>query len=242
SKRALYQPLRHTDQNCAIFFRDDGMSDLIGFEYKTWGPDDAAANFAQNLENIANHLGDQVQDHVVSVILDGENPWEYFPDNGQQFLTSLYQTLSEHPRIEMTTFADALEQGCAIRPLPVLKSGSWVYGSFSTWIGEKDKNLGWDLLVEAKQAFDDVMAAETLSPEEVDAATEQLAICEGSDWFWWLGDYNPADSVRDFSLMYRRHLEKLYQLLKKDIPENLSSLQSNGRQGEGGHSGTMIRN
>lgn len=241
SKRALYQPLQHASQNCALFFRDDGMSDLIGFEYKNWQPQDAANNFAHNLENIANHLGDNVKDYVVSVILDGENPWEYYPDNGWHFLKTLYKTLTEHPRVEMTTFSRALDDGAKVRHLPVLKAGSWVYGSFSTWIGEKDKNIGWDLLVEAKQAFDEVMASHQLSPEEQQTAIHQLAICEGSDWFWWFGDYNPAGPVRDFATLYRRHLEKLYYLLKRQPPASLESLVTSGG-GSMENSGTMRRN
>ncbi|MDO6804397.1 hypothetical protein Q4595_18260, partial [Wenyingzhuangia sp. 1_MG-2023] len=123
----------------------------------------------------------------------------------------------------------------------VLKAGSWVYGSFSTWIGDKDKNIGWDLLVEAKQVFDQVVASQQLSDDEQTIATHQLAVCEGSDWFWWFGDYNPADSVRDFTLLYQRHLEKLYQLLKQPIPDNLDRLQAGGGS-HSNHSGTMIRN
>lgn len=238
SKRALYQPMQYRDQNCALFFRDDGMSDLIGFEYKNWNPQDAANNFAHNLENIANHLGERVEEHVVAVILDGENPWEYYPGNGYQFLDTLYATLSQHPRVQMSTFSDALDQGARCNRLTELKAGSWVYGSFSTWIGDKDKNIGWDLLVEAKQAYDREFSK--LSAEQQQAATHQLAICEGSDWFWWFGDYNPADSVRDFSMMYRRHLQRLYELLQLPIPASLDLLQSTGSQSA--HSGTMIRN
>ncbi|WP_373019728.1 glycoside hydrolase [Thiomicrorhabdus sp.] len=241
SKKALYQPLQHASQNCALFFRDDGLSDLIGFQYKDWHPDDAAADFVQHMQNIANFLGEDVEDHVVSVILDGENAWEYYPDNAHHFLSSLYKSLSSHPRVEMTTFSQALEQGAKVRHLPILKSGSWVYGSFSTWIGEKDKNKGWDLLVEAKLCFDEVMAANRLTPQEVEMATEQLAICEGSDWFWWFGDYNPSDSVRDFDRLYRRHLTKLYQMLGETPPEALNVPISEGG-GSMENSGTMRRN
>lgn len=241
SKRALYSPLQHADQRCALFFRDDGMSDLIGFEYKNWQPQDAANNFAHNLDNIANHLGDKVSEHVVAVILDGENPWEYYPDNGHDFISTLYRTLAEHPRVEMTTFSQALDQGLEPIHLPVLKSGSWVYGSFSTWIGERDKNAGWDMLVEAKQAYDRVFASGELSAQEQEAATHQLAVCEGSDWFWWFGDYNPTDSVRDFALLYHRHLEKLYLLLKLTPPDSLHALQPSGG-GNVENSGTMRRN
>lgn len=241
SKRALYQPLQHATQECAMFFRDDGLSDLIGFQYKDWNPNDAANNFTHHLENIANSLGEQVEDYVVSVILDGENAWEYYPDNGYDFLSELYHSLIQHPKIEMTTFSDALENGVRSRHLPVLKAGSWVYGSFSTWIGEPDKNAGWDLLVDAKLTYDKVIASGKLSDEQVRLATEQLAICEGSDWFWWFGDYNPSGSVKDFDQLYRRHLEKLFLLLGEKPPEQLSIPLSYGG-GEMENAGTMRRN
>lgn len=241
SKRALYQPLQHATQDCALFFRDDGLSDLIGFQYKDWNPADAANDFAHHLENIANFLGDKVEEHVVSVILDGENAWEYYPENAFHFLTALYDRLTHHKKIQMTTFSEALEQGAKLRHLPILKAGSWVYGSFSTWIGDQEKNKGWDLLVEAKQTFDSVIADGRLSAEQIRLATEQLAVCEGSDWFWWFGDYNPSDSVRDFDQLYRRHLQKLYELLGVVPPEilNISISQGGGLME---NAGTMRRN
>lgn len=240
SKKALYQPLQHASQDCAIFFRDDGLSDMVGFQYKDWNADDAANDFAQHMQNIANFLGDDVKEHVVTVILDGENAWEYYHDNANHFLSSMYSRLTEHPQIQMTTFKDALKQGAKLRHLPVLKAGSWVYGSFSTWIGEPDKNKAWDLLVEAKQAYDLVLSSGELSEEEVQQATEQLAICEGSDWFWWFGD-NPSESVKDFDQLYRRHLTHLYQLLGQTAPESLDIPISEGG-GEMENSGTMRRN
>lgn len=241
SKRALYQPLQQQNTNAALFFRDDGLSDLIGFQYKDWNPEDAANNFAHNLENIANFLGDRVENHTVTVILDGENAWEYYPDNAHHFLNALYEKLANHPRIEMTTFEDSLKQNIPLRPLDRVMAGSWVYGSFSTWIGEKDKNQGWDLLVQAKERYDSVIASGRLTQEQVDLATEQLATCEGSDWFWWFGDYNPSGSVQDFDRLYRRHLQKLYQILGETPPEALEEPISFG----GGHmenAGTMRRN
>ncbi len=241
SKKALYQPLQHAAQNCAIFFRDDGLSDMVGFQYKDWSADDAANDFAQHMQNIANFLGDEVEEHVVTVILDGENAWEYYEDNANHFLSSMYAKLTEHPQVQMTTFKDALQQGVKPRHLPVLKAGSWVYGSFSTWIGEPEKNKAWDLLIETKQAYDLVLASGELSEEKVQQATEQLAICEGSDWFWWFGGYNPADSVKDFDQLYRHHLKRLYQMLGQTAPESLDIPISEGG-GDMENAGTMRRN
>lgn len=239
--KALYRPARLDNHQCKLFFRDDGLSDLIGFQYKDWQAEDAARDFCQNMENIANFLGDSVGSHVVTVVLDGENAWEYYPNNAHYFLTAFYRALSRHPRLEMTTFSDALQQGAEPLSLASLVAGSWVYGSFSTWIGEKDKNLGWDMLVAAKQVFDRVRESGRLDEQQLDAAAEQLAICEGSDWFWWFGDYNPTDSVHDFELLYRQHLEKLYVLLGEPVPESLAQPISHGG-GQMENSGTMRRN
>ena len=82
--------------------------------------------------------------------------------------------------------------------------------------------------------------AHELSPEQAAEAEEQLRICEGSDWCWWFGDYNPGAAVRDFDQLYRRHLKKLYQLLGCVTPSSLDeAISQGGGEAEGG--GTMRR-
>ena len=95
-------------------------------------------------------------------------------------------------------------------------------------MGDADKNRGWDLLCNAKQAFDKAMVSGQLTSEQIQLAQRQLAICEGSDWFWWFGDYNPSDSVRDFEQLYRRHLLALYNLIDVDPPAELETVISLG--------------
>ncbi len=209
-----------------LVFRDDGLSDLIGFKYATWHADDAVGDLINHLVHIAEHCsGDG---HVASIIMDGENAWEYYPENGYYFLDALYKRLSEHPRLRLTTYAELLHSNPPATALPKLVAGSWVYGTFSTWIGEKDKNLGWDYLIAAKRVFDRVMAAGRLSDEQRRAAELQLAICEGSDWFWWFGDYNSAEAVRDFERLYRLQLVRLYELLGEAAPAELSNVMAVG--------------
>jgi alpha-amylase/alpha-mannosidase (GH57 family) len=140
----------------------------------------------------------------------------------------------------MTTFAQASAQ-LPTHPLPAICAGSWVYGSFSTWIGSPDKNRGWDYLVAAKCTFDEVMSAGSLDAKQQELASRQLGVCEGSDWFWWFGDYNPSDSVRDFERLYRRQLRKLYALLGVDAPDYLDKPISQGGAGAE-NAGTMRRN
>ncbi|MCF6267487.1 MAG: glycoside hydrolase family 57 protein [Desulfuromusa sp.] len=243
-KKMLYQPLVNPPQKCAVFFRDDGLSDLIGFQYKNWNAKDAASDFCQHLKNIAGFLKQESGSQVVTIILDGENAWEYYPDNGFYFLQALYQNLTDHPHLEMTTFNDVVEMpdSVPVGKLPVLKAGSWVYGSFSTWIGDKDKNAAWDLLVEAKNCYDRVIKSEALPMDKRVELARQLAVCEGSDWFWWFGDYNPATSVRDFDQLFRRHLIRLYQLMEKIPPQKLKNPISHGGGDTDENAGTMRRN
>ena len=54
------------------------------------------------------------------------------------------------------------------------------------------------------------------------AAERQLGVCEGSDWCWWFGDDNPAESVRSFDALYRRHLTNLYRILEEEVPGTLA--------------------
>jgi alpha-amylase/alpha-mannosidase (GH57 family) len=215
------------------FFRDDNLSDLIGFEYSKWHADDAVANFVHQLEEIA-HQAQQTGAHVTSVILDGENAWESYPENGYYFLSALYQKLSNHPELELTTFSHCLDSGTT--ELPTLVAGSWVFGTFSTWIGEPDKNRGWAMLIEAKHVFDRVVPR--LEPAQREAAERQLAICEGSDWCWWFGGYNPTLAVRDFDRLYRLHLTHLYRLLGETPPDYLSHAFTYGG-GDPAAGGTM---
>ncbi|MDH5693187.1 MAG: glycoside hydrolase family 57 protein, partial [Gammaproteobacteria bacterium] len=234
-----HRPYKINDCNTVCFFRDDGLSDLIGFTYSDWHADDAVNNFIHHLENIYKACKNP-QDSVVSVILDGENAWEHYPENGYYFLSTLYKRLTEHPHIQLTTFSKVLDENTNPVNLNHITAGSWVYGTFSTWIGDPDKNKGWDLLIAAKHVYDRVLERGELSEEQRRLATQQLAICEGSDWFWWFGDYNPAASVNDFDRLYRYQLKELYKLLKEPIPPELDSpISVGGGTPEGG--GAMRR-
>jgi alpha-amylase/alpha-mannosidase (GH57 family) len=236
----LYRPyaLDVEGHRLHCFFRDDRLSDLIGFEYKGWHGKDAAAHFVAQLEHIqAGAASDEPP--VVSVILDGENAWEYYPYNGYYFLDDLYGALEDHPGIRTATFTEVLAEptpgvrgsSTFVQALPPLVAGSWVYGNLQTWIGSEPKNRAWDLLASAKQSYNLVMASGRLNESDTHSAATQLAICEGSDWYWWFGDYNPPDAVVVFDRLFRANLANLYRLLQLPPPPQLSEPISLG----GGH-------
>jgi len=240
-KNWLHLPYRFNEGRLNCFFRDDGLSDLIGFKYADWHADDAVGNLVHHLENIADTCADE-PDSVVSIIMDGENAWEYYPHNGSYFLSGLYEALAAHPRLELTTFSDCIRQQKNHRPpLPQLVAGSWVYGTFSTWIGDPDKNRAWDMLSEAKSVYDEVVASGRLSQQVLEAAELQLATCEGSDWFWWFGDYNPGSTVSDFERLFRRQLTHLYEMLGEQPPAHLYQVFAYG-SGAPSRGGVMKQN
>jgi alpha-amylase/alpha-mannosidase (GH57 family) len=244
----LYRPYRIQGRADGVtcFFRDEKLSDMIGFEYAKWFGRDAAEHLVHSLEDIGRNAPPG-ENPVVSVILDGENAWEYYPYNGYYFLNDLYEILEHHASIRCTTYRDyiaSMEHNEAV-VLPVLAAGSWVYGTFSTWIGDRDKNHAWDLLCAAKHSYDLVVQSGRLTDEEKAKAERQLASCESSDWFWWLGDYNPPYVVSSFDQLFRDNLANLYCLLKLPVPvtvlEPINQGSENLDSGRPESGGTMRR-
>jgi alpha-amylase/alpha-mannosidase (GH57 family) len=232
SAAAAYHPWQSAEApGLNLFFRDDRLSDQIGFEYSKWHGRDAAAHFVAQLEAIA-AAAPAGEVPLVSIILDGENAWEYYPYNGYYFFDDLYELLEKHPDIRTRTYADVLDDTGRPAPprLPCLKAGSWVYGTLSTWIGDPAKNHAWDLLCAAKQSYDQVIGSGRFSAAEAVAAEAQLAVCESSDWFWWFGDYNPAPAVAGFDRLFRHNLVNLYRCLHLTPPAQLDVPISRGRE------------
>jgi alpha-amylase/alpha-mannosidase (GH57 family) len=233
--RFLYRP--YETSGVMLLFRDDRLSDLIGFEYAKWHGKDASSHFVSELETIARDAAEG-EVPLVSVMLDGENAWEYYPYNGFYFLQDLYAALESHAAIRMRLPSQCLAR--SREPLERIVAGSWVYGNFSTWIGSHDKNRAWDLLCAAKRSFDLVSASGRLAPSKLSEAERRLAVCEASDWFWWFGDYNPAHAVASFDRLFRRNLTELYRLLELQPPaELLQPISHGGGEPEAG--GAMRR-
>lgn len=223
----LYRPYRlETEKGeLAIVFRDHRLSDLIGFTYGNMEPQAAARDLVGHLEAIARTLqSHQAQGTMglekpwlVTIALDGENCWEYYPLDGKPFLEALYQQFSDHPAIELVTVSDYLDRFPVTATLPSdhLHSGSWVDGSFTTWIGDPAKNRAWDMLTQARQMLaNHPEATEETNPE----AWEALYAAEGSDWFWWFGEGHSSNQDAIFDQLFREHLAALYLALNEPVP------------------------
>ena len=246
STYASFYPWRLPNTNCLLFFRDDTLSDQVGFEYSKWHGDEAAQDFIGRLEQILQNWPHEAAP-IVSVMLDGENAWEHYPYNGWHFFEAMYARIAEHPLIHTTTLADLQAEVNSThtsstkreaRELPSLVAGSWVYGTLSTWVGDVAKNRAWDLLVDVKHAYD--RHVHTLEAPIRQQAEELLQDCESSDWFWWFGDYHPAASVSSFDKLFRNKLASLYLLLDQLPPAELDIPISRGND-QATHNGSMLR-
>ncbi|MFO0336314.1 MAG: glycoside hydrolase [Pseudomonadota bacterium] len=223
----LNRPWRVAGSRAVTFFRHEEISDRIGFVYSKWHGDDAARDFVHRLEHLADLYGDDPS-RTVAIVLDGENAWEHYPYNGWYFLNNVYRALADHPRLRLATFSQALAEGGAEAELPALRAGSWVHGTLSTWVGCPAKNRAWEMLCDAKRTYDQVMVEGGLDDGAQARAEIQLAVCEGSDWPWWFGDYNPSGTVASFDALYRRHLANLYRLLEEPPPDYLGRAFAGG--------------
>jgi alpha-amylase/alpha-mannosidase (GH57 family) len=234
----LYRPYRLETPagDLSIVFRDHRLSDLIGFTYSSMEPKKASSDLVGHLEAIARSLKSNgttlEKPWLVTISLDGENCWEFYPQDGKPFLETLYQTLSNHKEIELVTVSEFLEQHPATEKIPTqnLHSGSWVDGSFTTWIGDPAKNRAWDLLTAAR----DTLARHPEATEEANPeAWEALYAAEGSDWFWWFGEGHSSNQDAMFDQLFREHLAALYQALNEPIPDNVRMpVEAHGNQGD----------
>ncbi len=221
----LYNIYRYekADTRMHLVFRDHRLSDLIGFVYSGMPPQDAADHLINNIKHSAQPVLDKGKDAVVSIILDGENAWEYYPQSGREFLRRFYDALQHDDVIEPVTISDAIarHKDSDFGELTRLVPGSWIDANFNVWIGAPEDNRAWDLLAEARDYYDRHSARVSEAQRQI--AWEELLIAEGSDWNWWYGPEHHSANDRDFDELYRKHLSNVYHALEGIPPEELST-------------------
>ncbi len=211
----LYKPykLERKEGVLNIVFRDKYLSDLIGFHYKQRPAKDAADDFLSHLENINRHF--KKKDVLVVVALDGENAWEYYNNDGWDFLKEFYARLSEADFIKPVLINEYLKDNSVKDNISKLSTGSWIFANFNKWIGSNQKNLAWDYLTQVRKLIEET---DEKDEEKLRLIYKQLHILEGSDWFWWFDEGN-----LDFDKLFRTHLINLYNYLGINPPEELKS-------------------
>jgi len=203
-----------------MVFRDHTISDLIGFVYSGMPADEAAQHLLRNLQRAAQPVLNRGQDAVLSIILDGENAWEYYPASGREFLRRFYDKLQTTPGIEALTISEAIARHHNFAHLDSINPGSWISANFNVWIGAPEDNRSWDYLNQARTYYDE--HAPHANDAQRKLAYEELLIAEGSDWNWWYGPEHHSANDRDFDELYRKHLSNIYQALGGAPPDHLA--------------------
>jgi alpha-amylase/alpha-mannosidase (GH57 family) len=206
-----------------LVFRDHHLSDLIGFVYSGMPAQEAANHLIQSIKNSAQSVLEKGKAAVVSIILDGENAWEYYPESGREFLRRFYDSVQRDPLIEPVTISEAIarHKESDLGHLRRLVPGSWINANLDVWIGSPEDNRSWDLLAEARDYYD--RHSHRVSAEQRKLAWEELLIAEGSDWNWWYGPEHHSANDRDFDELYRKHLSNVYHALEGVPPEELNT-------------------
>jgi hypothetical protein len=220
-KDSIYKPyfVNTASGPVSMAFRNHYLSDLVGFTYQGWNAKEAADHFIKELYSIKNALGDG--EHAVNVMLDGENCWEYYPNDGKDFLNELYTALSSNDDFETMTIGEMTNR---IKDKPEIKklfSGSWINHDFYIWIGHEDDKKSWKLL---KKVRDDLTRWQEKNADKRDLllrAWESVYTAEGSDWNWWYGDDHSSKNDAEFDNLYRLHLMNVYRIIGEKIPDQL---------------------
>jgi alpha-amylase/alpha-mannosidase (GH57 family) len=217
------QPFRPDGCNVSIFFRNHDLSDRLGFAYQNRPAADAVDDFVAALLGMAS-LAKPAP--LVSVILDGENPWEHYPHGGKDFLETLFARLSDHPQIETVTFSQAAAEAAS---LPKLLPGSWINGNFDIWIGDPQDRNAWRLVATARRVYEEKKG--DLGPELSARVLELILRAQGSDWTWWYGSEHPTKDLLIFDGLLRDHLIEAFRLMGLEAPEVFHHPVAGGRQG-----------
>jgi alpha-amylase/alpha-mannosidase (GH57 family) len=219
--RSLYRPWRAAagERDVAMLFRDRGLSDLIGFTYSHASAPEAVDDLVSHLEAIGNTWREKGQrgPATVGIFLDGENPWEHFPNSGKDFLETLYTRLESHPTIATATMTEATAEAPGPR-IERIHSGSWIEASYRIWMGHEEDRLAWTALGRAREALARAEAAGTVAPEALEQARRQLYAAEGSDWYWWYGDDFQTELALEFDGLFRSLVVGACRLIGAPLP------------------------
>jgi alpha-amylase/alpha-mannosidase (GH57 family) len=205
----------------ALLFRDHSLSDAVGFVYSRWDANHAADDFCRRLRDIRTaiiqqHGEESLRSAVVPIILDGENCWEYYFQNGTYFLRALYERLSSD-EFQTIQCSEAALHAQFLPKITSIRAGSWINANFKIWIGHHQDNAAWSMLATARHALE-----QNKSHQHYHAAFEHILIAEGSDWCWWYGDDHSSANQHEFDELFRFNIAEAYRKIGLASPENVS--------------------
>ena len=206
-----------------VIFRDRSIPNLINFEYAGIDSKMAASDLYDKIKVVQNKLlVSPDEKHMLTLALDGENCWENYQNDGNDFLENIYSYIENDDSLETVLISDYISKDSHKKSLNKIYTGSWIDTSFQYWIGEPTKNKAWAYVKNTKNDFE-LFEKENKKHPNLDAAQKELLIAEGSDWFWWYGEPNNSGQDFVFDYMFREHLKNVYILLGLEPPEYLNN-------------------
>jgi alpha-amylase/alpha-mannosidase (GH57 family) len=225
----LYKPykLQLGERVITGFFRDHHISDLIGFVYSRMDGKMAAADLHGRIRALADRIQSPTP-ITVPIFLDGENAWEYYPNNGREFLREFYSRIESDQDFRALTASEAAAAATDIPTITGIFPASWINANFDVWIGHAEDVAAWEMLWDAREAYARAVSAARRglpgAPNEQALATarESLLAAEGSDWCWWFGPEHSTANDAEFDALYRKHLTGVYLAIGETGPEELA--------------------
>lgn len=206
-----------------VIFRDRSIPNLINFEYAGIDSKMAANDLFDKIKVIQNKLlVSPDQTHLLTIALDGENCWENYQNDGNDFLSNIYSLIESDEALETVLISDYIQKDKHKKTLNKIYSGSWIDKTFQYWIGEPTKNKAWSYLKHTKDVYE-AFAKQNKNYPHLDAAYRELMIAQGSDWFWWYGEPNNSGQDFVFDYMFRERLKNVYLILGIEPPEYLNT-------------------
>ncbi|MCS7152061.1 MAG: glycoside hydrolase family 57 protein [Endomicrobia bacterium] len=205
-------------------FRDREISDNIGFVYYRWNYIDAVKDIETKLSKIyetvyQNH--NETNDAIVSIILDGENCWEFYPNDGTEFLYELYKMLTNNELFETVLVSDFIAKHPDTDTIETIWPGSWINANYDIWIGHPEDNLAWEYVYRSRQFLISEISQKNVDEKIKELCWQEIYTAEGSDWYWWFGDEHYSAHSNIFDFLFRQHLKNIYLLLGCEPPRYL---------------------
>ena len=208
-KTTIYEPYEFVDENgkrIRILFRDQSISDLIGFRNNFVNRVEALKAALDTILNVVSRRG------FVTIALDGEN-WMIFskyPKNTYPFFTNFYRyvnVLQEKGFLKSMTGHEAVKtcgEGC--RKVVYIPTNSWVNG-FHKWDGElNEQKYMW---FEIEKAYRRLRLYRYIVGDSQDIRAAYWALYHAIDSdYWWTEFWNPK-AIKTWLVEVHRILDNI---------------------------------
>jgi alpha-amylase/alpha-mannosidase (GH57 family) len=206
----LYRPWR-TAEGPVVFAADRVLSEAIADRYSSIDANAAAADFVRRLEAIAATV---TRPAVVTVVVDGSDPWRHYDEGGATFLRALFERIDAAVGITTTTpsaYLDAFGSGPGA--LTDIWPGSLDGPNLGTWIGDEEEAAAWNLLWRVRLDLRLLSREGKVSDEQIFEAFDTMHVAEASGWLRWFGGDADTGDDRAMERHFRELLGRVYDRL-----------------------------